>query len=241
MKNTVCGFKERKIRDVWNAFMVEDAIFDNYDIPFCPTTMQEIPKGIIRYSAAKTLYNKFGNGLNDDRVVCFYLDDYKFDGKGESSIWNYPERALKILEHFAGAITPDFSTYQDFPEPIKIMATYKMRAFGYWLTRNDFKVVNNVRWGTEETYRYSFRGIPKNSIVCIGTVGGSPRKIIDRERFNYGFLHMLDELTPRTILVYGSSNYDVFDKAKDKGIRVVEYKSETALAYAKGVEYEQRR
>ncbi|MBQ0071515.1 MAG: DUF4417 domain-containing protein, partial [Spirochaetales bacterium] len=39
-------------------------------------------------------------------------------------------------------ITPDFSTNQDFPEAIKIYATYRMRAFGYWLGREGIEVIN---------------------------------------------------------------------------------------------------
>ena len=51
--------------------------------------------------------------------------------------------------------------------------------------------VNNVRWGTPETYDYCFDGIPENSIVAIGTVGGSPRKLINRERFEHGLFEMV--------------------------------------------------
>ncbi|MBQ0071809.1 MAG: DUF4417 domain-containing protein [Spirochaetales bacterium] len=53
--------------------------------------------------------------------------------------------ALKILRHFSGVITPDFSTNQDFPEAIKIYATYRMRAFGSWLGCEGIEVINNVR------------------------------------------------------------------------------------------------
>lgn len=62
-----------------------------------------------------------------------------------------------------------------------------MRAFGYWYgTMCRKQVINNVRWGTEETYEYCFDGIEENSTVAIGTVGGSPYKLIDRERFEKG-------------------------------------------------------
>ena len=44
----------------------------------------------------------------------------------------------------------------------------------------------SVRWGTEETFQYCFDGIPQNSIVAAGTVGGSPRKRKDRDRFETG-------------------------------------------------------
>ncbi len=50
--------------------------------------------------------------------VCFYADDGDFDSfKG---IWFRSNHAYKVLNHFAGIITPDFSLYQDFPLPLKL-------------------------------------------------------------------------------------------------------------------------
>jgi hypothetical protein len=63
-----------------------------------------------------------------------------------SGIWYNAKNVLKVLEHFEEIITPDFSTYQDFPEPIKLYNTYRMRAFRYWAGKNKIPVINNVRW-----------------------------------------------------------------------------------------------
>ena len=107
-----------------------------------------------------------------------------------------------------------------------------MRAFGYWygsILGNE--VINNVRWGTPETYEYCFDGIPQNSIVAIGTVGGSPRKLIDRERFEDGLFEMVERLSPQTIIVYGSAKYPCFDKLHEQGINIVSYPSRKALVF----------
>lgn len=135
---------------------------------------------------------------------------------------------MNIIKHFAGVITPDFSTYQDFPEPIKINAVYRMRLYGYWLGKEGISVINNVRWGTEETYDYCFEGIPVNSIVSIGTVGGGPRKLINRKRFETGLYKMVELLKPHTILIYGSALGKCFDDLKEKGINIVSYPSKTS-------------
>ena len=224
-------------KDVWNAYMCKDADFShsNNDIPFCPTTATKIPATIIMWDEAKRLYrNALARGDRDffcNAFVCWFIDDYKFDGP--RGIWHDSAFVLKVLRHFAGAITPDFSTYQDFPEPIKIYNTYRMRTFGYWLGKNGIAVVNNVRWGTPETWRYCWDGIPKNSVVCIGTAGGSPRKLIDRSRFEKGLDELVRILQPHTILVYGSSNYPCFEKLIDQGIKVIAYPSHTASAFDK--------
>ena len=226
--------KRSGCRDIWNAFMLCGAHYSRNDIPFCPTTSSEIPSQIIVWDEAKTIYRQCIRNNREFRhpaYVSFYLDDYKFDGKG--GIWTNYKQAFNILSHFAGVITPDFSTYQDFPEPIKIYNTYRMRAYGYWLGIKGQSVINNVRWGTPETYRYCFDGIPKNSVVAIGTCGGSPRKLADRDRFESGLTEMVRVLSPHTILVYGSANYPCFNLLIKKGITVAAYPSKTSAAFAR--------
>ena len=75
--------------------------------------------------------------------------------------------------------------------------------------------------------------IPTNSIVCIGTVGGSPRRLIDRKRFEEGLEELVRVLQPHTILVYGSASYPCFDKLIDQGIKIISYPSRTASAFNK--------
>ncbi len=215
--------------------MVKGATFSPNDIPFCPTTAKVLPKVIITWNEAKDIYMRHmktkKRNFHVDAFVCWYIDDYKFDAL-RKGIWRNYNYVLKVLRHFTGVITPDFSTYQDFPEPLKLWNTYRMRAFGYWLGKNGVSVINNVRWGTPETWRYCFDGIPQNSIVAIGTCGGSPRKLIDRERFEKGLDKLVDVLSPHTIIVYGSANYPCFRKLVRQGVKIVSYPSKTAQVFA---------
>lgn len=225
------------IKDVWwRPYMVSGAIFTHNDIPFCPTTAQDVPDAIITYKEAKAIYSRELRKGNRDfhysAFVCFYEDDWNFDSI--SGIWFRSSQAYKILRHFDGIITPDFSTYQDFPYPIKLWNTYRMRAFGYWYgILCGGNVINNVRWGTSETFNYCFDGIPKNSIVAIGTNGGSPRYIVDRTRFEQGLMEMINVLSPHTIIVYGSANYNCFKELKTRGINIISYPSSTSVYYAR--------
>lgn len=106
-----------------------------------------------------------------------------------------------------------------------------MRAYGYWLGKEGIEVINNIRWGSDETFEYCFEGIPEMSIVSIGTVGGSPRKLIDRGRFETGLFKMVEVLKPRTILVYGSAKGDCFDTLRELGINIIPYQSKTAKVF----------
>jgi len=106
------------------------------------------------------------------------------------------------------------------------------------LGQNGIPVINNVRWGTPESYDYSFEGIPENSIVAIGTVGGSPRQLVNRERFIEGLYEMVKRLKPHTILIFGSDKYECFDVLRQQGINVIQYPSSTASYYERRCNHE---
>ena len=57
------------------------------------------------------------------------------------------------------------------------------------------------------------------------------KKKINRPMFNEGFFKMIDELSPKIILVYGSANYPCFLKAKEMGITVIQYQSRTNISF----------
>jgi len=221
-------------RDIWKGSMVKGVEYKGRDIPYCPTTASVLPKDLISYPEAKAIYNKRKHEKNFciDAFVHFYVDDYKFDGvKG---IWNDNEKAFEILKHFAGIITPDFSTCLDFPEPWKLLNTYRMRAFGYWYGKQGGAVINNVRWGTDETFDYCFEGIPTNSVVAIGTVASGLRKKKNREIFTEGFEKMLEVLKPKTIIVYGSAKYKCFEEVRQE-VEIIEFRSSKDLALRGGM------
>ncbi len=215
------------IHDIWwNAFMVKGCKKDKYNIPFCISISEEIPELLITWSEAVTIYNKeIGKNKNfkSNCYVCFYQDDQKFDGL-KKGIWFNSKNAYKILKHFGGIITPDFSTYRDFPYFLKGWNTYRMRAFGNWCNTNGINAINNVRWN-KDSLAYCFRGIPKHNIVCIGTVASRLRYLKTRADFEQYFMKMIEVLEPKVILVYGSANYDCFNSLWTSGIQIVQYPS----------------
>lgn len=75
---------------------------------------------------------------------------------------------------------------------------------------------------------YCLDGIEAHSVVAIGTVGGSPKKLIDRKRFEKGLDEMVGRLLPNAIIVYGSANYPCFSEIRKKGVKILSYPSATA-------------
>ena len=222
--------------------MVEGASFDTHDIPVCPTTAKALPTKLVSWPEAKRQHKKaMRKGDKEYRVasfIHFYVDDIKFDG-ARSSIWLFPRQALEVINHYDGIITPDFSMYQDFPEPIKLFAVYRMRAFGHWIGKQGIAVINNVRWGTRETWDYCFAGIPKHSVVAIGTVASGLRKLENRPRFEDGLEVMANTLMPTTVIVYGSANYECFENLRHRDVEIIQFDSERSVAFKKEATDEQ--
>lgn len=237
MKNAVlktAPINRAGLIDIWNSYMVEEATFSINDIPLCPTTATKIPEKLIGYDEAKRIHKKMMRaGKKDYHInafIHFYIDDSKFDGK-KSSFWLYPERVLEIITHFDGMITPDPSTYADFPDPLKRFNYYRMNAFGFWIASKGYSVISNVRWNTPDTWDYCFDGNPKNSMLCIGTVASSLKYKANYDMFAAGLFKMVNVLSPHTILIYGSSNYPCFEELRRRGIQIVTFKSNTCEYY----------
>ena len=108
----------RGIVDVWNASMLVGASYDVHDIPICPTTAEDVPERLVSWPEAKRLHRRAmrrgEKDYHEEAFIHFYVDDVRFDGL-RSSVWLYPQRALNVIRHFDGIVTPDFSMCQDFP------------------------------------------------------------------------------------------------------------------------------
>lgn len=50
---------------------------------------------------------------------------------------------------------------------------------------------------------------------------------------SYGLYKAIEVLKPHTIIIYGSDNYDVFDRIREQGIKVVAFPSKTNRAFMK--------
>lgn len=228
-------------KDIWNAFMVRGATFTENDIPCCPTTAYTLPDTVISYDEAKQIHKKtLRNGQTNyfiNSFIHFWIDDYKFDGI-RTGIWAMPFKALTIIKHFSGIITPDFSTNSDYPEPIKKYNTYRMRAFGFWISNQNIPVINNVRWGTEETWSYCWDGIPQNSIIAIGAAASGLKKSINRPLFEVGLQETVKQLRPSAIIIYGAPNYPIFDTLRKQNIVIKTFHSKMDLAFSKELPHE---
>lgn len=225
------------IIDIWNAFMVDGAQMCDNDIPLCPCTLEGEPQLLVSWPEAKRIYRRESRRGNKEfhvgALVHFYVDDQKFDGVF-SGIWQRPKRAMKILEHFDGIVTPDYSICQDFPKPIKLFNVYRMRAFGHWAALRNLQVVNNVRWGGAETWEYCNAGVPEGSPIFIGAVASGLKKGSNRPLFDVGFVESVNCLRPSVVYFYGSPTQSAVALLEKEGIPFRVFESDMCSAYREG-------
>lgn len=218
-------------KDIWNAWMVNGAKFIK-GMPVSKST-DELPKELISYEEAMVIYrDNLKKGKRNFKIhayIHFYIDDYKFDGPN-SGVWSKPKQFLRVLSHFDGCIIPDFSTYSDFPEPLRKINYYKMYAYAHWLSSSGYNCIHNLRWNFD-SMEYCFAGIVEGSTVCIGTVASKLRNPENRANFEIGLYEAIDVIKPKTIIIYGTSNLSIFKSLKIRGINIIAFKSSTNKYY----------
>jgi len=105
---------------------------------------------------------------------------------------------------------------------------YRNRALGCFFQRHGIYVIPNVRWGDERSYTtcvlpecFAFLGVPKHSIVSVGTYGCIKGEENNRH-FRDGLAAMINHLEPEIVLVYGSMPERIFAPVAGK-TRFVQY------------------
>lgn len=206
--------KHRKsiIDDGFNSELVEEAFFDGIlEIPSLEAPDElKIPSKMIPFSER--------NRSSDfSECLVFYEHDIQF-----SDVLRTPERFLKDFSRFPEIVSLDNSVYRDSPLLVQIANVYRSRAIGHYFQKNGLYLIPNVRWGDERSYtteylpeKFAFLGLPKHSIISIGTYGCIATKE-DKFYFKQGLTAMLDTLKPEIILVYGRMPDCIFSEFKSQ-------------------------
>lgn len=150
--------------------------------------------------------------------IHFFIDDYQFQ-----RVWNQPDRYIAPLKRFQCVLTPDFSTYMDMPEAMKIYNVFRSRLIGAYWQACGLKVIPTLQWAGPESFPYCFSGIPNNSTVAVSTVGTNDNPTAELY-WRLGMRYAIDRLAPEKILLYGDA-IPFFDFS---GIEVVTYKNSNA-------------
>lgn len=169
-------------------------IFDGvgqYDIPAIdPIHIQDVPL-FIGFNYAKGCINPGKRGLH------FFLDDYQF-----IRVWTNPDEYLDMMWKFKYVMSPDFSTYTDFPRAMQIYNHYRKHWLAAYWQANDIKVIPTISWSDESSFEWCFDGEPVGGVVAVSSVGTQANKAT-KEGFLRGYNEMLERLKPELILFNG--------------------------------------
>lgn len=149
-------------------------------------------------------------------------------------LWNQPNKYLSILKKYAGVISPDFSVYRDMPLVMQHWNIYRSRAIGHWLQDNGLPVIANVRWSDDRTYELCCTGVPVNSSIAIGS-HGCIKLLQERKHFIQGLDYVVNRLSPKTIIVYGTAPDAIFSKYTEAGVEILQFDSAYMIAHKKAV------
>lgn len=128
--------------------------------------------------------------------VHFFIYDYRFE-----RVWNTPDKYISCLQRYRCVLSPDFSTFPDFPLAVNIFNHYRKHWLtAYWQSRG-ITVIPSICWNDEASYEWCFDGEPKNSIVAVSDVGCRVSKSA-YEGFKQGYAEMLRRLNPTKVLLY---------------------------------------
>lgn len=162
-----------------------------YDFPTVARYDGEIPSELIPFNYARS--------YPDRKVgVHFFIDDYQFE-----RLWRFPDRYIPILREYECVFTPDFSLYVNMPLSLKIYNVYRNRVLGNYWQQQGIKVVPTLQWADFRTFDFCFQGIEPGGTVAVSTLG-SAKNPISRGYWIEGMRHAINELTPDTILLYGT-------------------------------------
>ena len=135
---------------------------------------------------------------NTHKGVHFFVDDYQFN-----RLWTNIDRYVPMLSQFRYVMSPDFSTYTDFPKAIQIYNHYRKHWIGAYLQQAGISIIPTISWSTPDSFEWCFDGEPVGGTVAISSVGCMNSKA-RKNLFLTGYAEMVKRLHPEKIIFYGN-------------------------------------
>lgn len=205
-------------KDEFQAYLIDGAnqtnnegypILEKWMIPTLPPK-QIIPFDKIKMYTAKEI---------EESYICFYCQDSTF-----KRVYKSPISYYKMFRRCAGLIGFDISVFEDMPIYMQKEILGKNLSLDYYYGSNNFPIIPNIRWGSDELADEYLAAIPKHVLIAVGTYGFIKTNE-EKERWRKFLVYVSEKLEPAGIVVYGTTPSNVFDVIKDKNIPIYQYES----------------
>ena len=129
--------------------------------------------------------------------VHFFVDDFLFN-----RVWDEPDKYVQKLAGYGVVLSPDFSTFTDFPMVMQLYNHYRKHWLAAYWQDNGVTVVPTISWSDHDSYRWCFDGEPTESIVAVSAVG-TQREKDTKQLFLDGYTEMMHRLRPKAVIFQG--------------------------------------
>lgn len=200
---------------------LERRMFDGsgeYGIPEILPTLYGGGCEFIGFNYASGCKDRAGKGVH------FFVDDYQFN-----RLWTNIDKYVPMLQQFQYVMSPDFSTYTDFPKAIQIYNHYRKHWIGAYLQEAGAKVIPTISWSTPDSFEWCFDGEPVGGTVAVSSVGCMNGKT-KKELFLSGYEEMVKRLKPESIIFYGK----VPEECKGNIVRIKAFQEKFEEAVCNG-------
>lgn len=191
-----------------------------YGIPTIEPTQFDGKTEFLAFNYAKSSKKPKGKGVH------FFIDDYQF-----TRVWERPNRYLQLLLQFDYVMSPDFSTYVDFPQALQIYNHYRKHWLAAYWQDHGIRVIPTISWSDPESYEWCFSGEPVGAAVAVSAIGTQINKTA-QQLFQSGYEEMIRRLNPEVIIFYG----DVPSTCKGNIIHIEPFQHRFNVAKLEGSE-----
>ena len=196
--------------DVFGSEILGSARFaGKYEFPVTPgIRLDALPGRIVPFDRA-------ASSLRPGDWLHGYVHDVRFYRFLSSA-----EKSYLKIDAAAGYIGADNSMYRDLPIAEQIHSCYLNRAIDYYLHSKGKPVVQNVSWGGWRSYDFCCDGVPENSTIAVSSYGCC-RSVVEKSRFEDGFLFVVGRLRPYSVMIHGSVWPRLEEIAGCRGVSII--------------------
>jgi len=156
-----------------------------------------LPKGFVGFDQIK-------KDTPRDLTVHFHCWDDQ-----EERFWLKTEKYLPLIDQFASAVMPDFSTFTDMAPAENLRNLYRSRVLARKMIDYGIIVLPSATWWDEESVDICLEGLPIGSLLEISNVGTSCSEN-GKRIFRYGVNRVMEMLKPSRIVLYGHRPDETF-------------------------------
>lgn len=129
--------------------------------------------------------------------VHFFVDDFLFN-----RVWDEPDKYTDRFRQYGVVLSPDFSTFTDFPKIMQVYNHYRKHWLGAYWQEHGVMVVPTISWSTRASFEWCFDGEPRESIVAVSAVGTQTAPDT-KQLFLEGYTEMMSRLNPKAVIFQG--------------------------------------